>query len=120
MSLSPEVKNLPPPAYSHPFLVNNALCDINDYQWVELPTIRDAISSFKGTHGKNIPYDYFDRHSLYWIDDLPFCEVEWFVEKLGITEDFARQWSNHLVGMYNEYTAGVELVFGDFCNSMYL
>jgi hypothetical protein len=72
------------------------------------PTISDAIASFKEAYGEEICSAHFEQYSIYWVDELPLYQIDWFVEKLGLTEDVAEKWSDHIVGIYEKYKADVE------------
>jgi hypothetical protein len=78
--------------------------------FIEPPSILDAIASFKRKYGEEIPNDHFEQYSIYLVDELPLYQIDWFVEKLGITDEVAQKWSDHIVEIYRKYEAEVEEV----------
>jgi hypothetical protein len=75
---------------------------------IDPPSILDAIASFKRKYGEEIPNDHFQQYSIYWVDELPLYQIDWFVDKLGITDEVAQRWSDHIVEIYMNYKADVE------------
>jgi len=80
------------------------------------PMIMDAISSFKEKHSVDIPFDYFQQYNIYWVDELPFSAVDWYAEKLMISEDTAEKWVDHIVQIYDTYKAELAAVLDSSMN----
>jgi hypothetical protein len=70
---------------------------------IDPPSITDAIASFKAEHGEDISSSYFDQYGIYWVDELPNCSIDWFVDHLWISQELAEKWLNHIVGICRKY-----------------
>jgi hypothetical protein len=76
---------------------------------IDPPSVVDAIASFEEKYGEEIGNTYFEQYGIYWVDELPLYRTEWFVDKLGITEEVAQKWSDHIVGICEKYKADVNI-----------
>ena len=64
----------------------------------------------------DIPFDYFQQYNIYWVDELPFSAVDWYAEKLMISEDTAEKWVDHIVQIYDTYKAELAAVLDSSMN----